>query len=52
MPKGSYIPKPRKIVIIYGDPIPAPNRKKAQNELADPSFETLRETPYDASGTL
>tara|TARA_B100001250_G_C19711332_1_gene749328 strand:- start:40 stop:756 length:717 start_codon:yes stop_codon:yes gene_type:complete len=28
MPKGSYIPKPRKIVIIYGDPIPAPQPKE------------------------
>lgn len=28
MPKGSYIPKPRKIVIIYGDPIPAPEPKE------------------------
>mgnify|MGYP001357327412 CR=1 FL=1 len=28
MPKGKYIPKPRKIVIIYGDLIPAPQPKE------------------------
>ncbi|MBT95969.1 MAG: hypothetical protein CL431_08380 [Acidimicrobiaceae bacterium] len=28
MPKGSYIPKPNKIVIIYGDLIPAPQPKE------------------------
>ena len=34
MPKGSYIPKPRKIVIIYGDPIPAPQPKEGAKRVS------------------
>ena len=34
MPKGSYIPKPRKVVIVYGDPIPAPQPKEGSKRVS------------------
>ena len=34
MPKGTYIPKPRKVVIVYGDPIPAPQPKEGSKRVS------------------
>ncbi len=34
MPKGKYIPKPRKIVILYGDLIPAPQPQEGAKRVA------------------
>ena len=34
MPKGSYIPKPRKVVILYGDLIPAPQPKEGARRVS------------------
>ena len=34
MPKGKYIPKPRKVVILYGDLIPAPQPQEGAKRVA------------------
>ena len=49
MPKGKFIPKPRKVVILYGDLIPAPQPKEGSKRV---SRSEIRKSSEELRATL